>query len=97
MTEPGFIPRTSILGICGTSYGLQLGEINNFLCIVVYRGKEVINFKKFDNITLNSIEDANYIVGWVNRNLLFFTNVMQISKTVRILIDQINSSTQCSA
>jgi len=90
MTEPGFIPRTSILGIYGTSYGLQLGEINNFLCILVYRGKEVINFHKFEDIELNAIEDVNYIISWVSNSVMVAISPLQISKTVRALINQLN-------
>ena len=90
MTEPGYNPRTSILGIYGTSYGLQLGEINNFLCIVVYRGKEVIKFKKFEDIELDAIEDANYIISWVSINIMIAISPPQISKTVRALISQLN-------
>jgi len=90
MTEPGFTPKTSILGIYGSSYGLQLGDMNNFLCIVVYRGKEVVNFKKFEMVKLNAIEDANYIISWVNINIMIDISPPQISKTVRALISQLN-------
>ena len=90
MTEPGFTPKTSILGIYGSSYGLQLGDMNNFLCIVVYRGKEVVNFKKFEDVKLNAIEDANYIISWVNINIMIDISPPQISKTVRALISQLN-------
>ena len=90
MTEPGFTPKTSILGIYGSSYGLQLGDMNNFLCIVVYRGKEVVNFKKFEDVKLNAIEDANYIISWVNINIMIDISPPQISKTVRTLISQLN-------
>lgn len=93
MTEPGFNPRTSILGIFGTSYGLQLGEINNFLCIVIYRGKNVVNFKKFEDLKTFKIKDANLITGWVILSLSpIFIDSYQVSRTVAALINQLNQN-----
>ena len=39
------MPLTSIYGIVGTSYGLQLGEKNDRLVSVIYKGKEVMAIK----------------------------------------------------
>lgn len=93
MAEPGFTPRTSILGIYGTSYGLQLGDINNFLCIVIYRGKNVVNFKKFVDKEIHAIKNANLITGWVILSLSpIFVNSYQVRRTVATLINQLNQN-----
>lgn len=91
MAEPGYYPRTSILGICGTSYGLQLGEINNYLCIVIYRGKNIVNFKKFADIKIDTIKNANSITGWVILSLApIYIDSYQITRTVIALIKHLN-------
>ena len=82
-----FVPKTSILGVYGTSYGIQLGIISNQLGLRVFRGKEVILFNKFEKKDIN----ANHLTAWIMSNLAIPNiNAYQVLRTVRYLIVQLN-------
>ncbi len=89
MTELGFIPLTSQLGISGTSYRLQLGEINEKWASRLLKGQEVLDSKVYETEEGQKVPNQNYIVGWVLQTLVLPNiNPHQIMKTVQALVKQ---------
>ena len=50
MTEKGFIPLTSELGVPGTSYRIQLGDINEKWAVRLIKGRDVIDSYVFKDM-----------------------------------------------
>ncbi|MFX1393604.1 MAG: zinc ribbon domain-containing protein [Promethearchaeota archaeon] len=92
MTEQGFIPLTSQLGIAGTSYRLQLGLINKKWASRILKGKEVLDSYVYKDTELTvdkEYPNQNYVVGWVLRTVMLPNiNPHQIMKTTQALIKQ---------
>ncbi len=94
MSEKGFEPLTSQLGISGTSYRLQLGLINEKWASRILRGKDVIDSYVYKERDLGGKgEDTfpvlNFIVGWVLRTVAIPNiNPYQIQKTSQVLVKQ---------
>jgi len=89
MTEKGFEPLTSQLGISGTSYRLQLGEINEKWASRLLKGKDVLDSKIYDLEEGQALPNQNYIVGWVLQTLVLPNiNPHQVMKTVQALVKQ---------
>jgi hypothetical protein len=89
MTEKGFEPLTAQLGISGTSYRLQLGEINEKWASRLLKGKEVLDSKVYDVEEGQALPNQNYIVGWCLQTLVLPNiNPHQIMKTVQALVKQ---------
>ena len=90
MTEIGFIPLTSQLGVPGTSYRLQLGEINEKWAVRMLKGKEVIDSYVFkDEDVQGDFPNQNIIVGWVLRTVAIPNiNPHQVMKTTQALVKQ---------
>ncbi len=91
MSEKGFIPLTSQLGISGTSYRLQLGLINDKWASRILKGSEVIDsiVYKDDDIAQDGMPNSNLIVGWCLRTIAIPNiNPHQIMKTTQVLVKQ---------
>lgn len=90
ITEQGFIPLTSQLGISGTSYRLQLGLINEKWASRIMKGKDVIDSYVYKETEISGeFPNQNYIVGWVLRTVAIPNiNPHQIMKTVQALVKQ---------
>ena len=90
MAEIGFVPLSSQLGVAGTSYRIQLGEINEKWAVRLLKGKEVIDsyvFKEED--VQGDFPNQNIIVGWVLRTVAIPNiNPHQIMKTTQALVKQ---------
>ena len=90
MTEKGFIPLTSELGVPGTSYRIQLGEINEKWAVRLIKGRDVIDSYVFkDEDVEGDFPNQNIIVGWVLRTVAIPNiNPHQIMKTTQALVKQ---------
>ncbi|MFW9820252.1 MAG: hypothetical protein ACFFE5_11640 [Candidatus Thorarchaeota archaeon] len=90
MAEIGFVPLSSQLGIAGTSYRIQLGEINEKWAVRLLKGKEVIDSYVFkDEDVQGDFPNQNIIVGWVLRTVAIPNiNPHQIMKTTQALVKQ---------
>ncbi|MFX1329583.1 MAG: zinc ribbon domain-containing protein [Promethearchaeota archaeon] len=90
MTEIGFIPLTSQLGVPGTSYRLQLGLINEKWAIRMLKGKDLIDSYVFkDEDVEGEFPNQNIIVGWVLRTVAIPNiNPHQVMKTTQALVKQ---------
>lgn len=90
MTERGFEPLTSQLGVPGTSYRLQLGEINDKWAVRMLKGKNVIDSYVFkDEDVQGDFPNQNLIVGWVLRTVAIPNiNPHQVMKTTQALVKQ---------
>ena len=90
MTEKGFIPLTSELGIPGTSYRIQLGLINDKWASRLLKGKGVIDSYVYkDEDTAGGFPNQNLIVGWVLRTIAIPNiNPHQVMKTTQALVKQ---------
>jgi hypothetical protein len=90
LTEIGFIPLTSQLGVPGTSYRLQLGEINDKWAVRMLKGKDVMDSYVFkDEDVQGDFPNQNIIVGWVLRTVAIPNiNPHQIMKTTQALVKQ---------
>ena len=90
MTEKGFIPLTSELGIPGTSYRIQLGLINEKWASRLLKGKGVIDSYVYkDEDTAGGFPNQNLIVGWVLRTIAIPNiNPHQVMKTTQALVKQ---------
>jgi len=90
LAEIGFVPLSSQLGVAGTSYRIQLGEINEKWAVRLLKGKEVIDsyvFKEED--VQGDFPNQNIIVGWVLRTVAIPNiNPHQIMKTTQALVKQ---------
>ncbi len=90
MTEKGFEPLTSQLGVPGTSYRLQLGLINEKWAVRMLKGKEIIDSYVFkDEDVEGDFPNQNLIVGWVLRTVAIPNiNPHQVMKTTQALTKQ---------
>ena len=91
MSEKGFEPLSSQLGIAGTSYRLQLGLINGKWASRLLKGNNVIDsyVYKDEDITSSGFPNQNMIVGWVLRTVAIPNiNPHQVMKTTQALIKQ---------
>jgi len=90
LTEKGFIPLTSELGVPGTSYRLQLGLINDKWASRLLKGKDVIDSYVYkDEDVQGGFPNQNLIVGWVLRTVAIPNiNPHQIMKTTQALVKQ---------
>ncbi|MFX0040676.1 MAG: hypothetical protein ACFFCY_14720 [Promethearchaeota archaeon] len=90
MAEIGFVPLSSQLGVAGTSYRIQLGEINERWAVRLLKGKEAIDSYVFkDEDVQGDFPNQNIIVGWVLRTVAIPNiNPHQIMKTTQALVKQ---------
>ncbi len=90
MTEKGFIPLTSELGVPGTSYRIQLGDINEKWAVRLIKGRDVIDSYVFkDEDVEGDFPNQNIIVGWVLRTVAIPNiNPHQVMKTTQALVKQ---------
>jgi len=90
LTERGFIPLTSELGISGTSYRIQLGLINDKWASRLLKGRNVIDSYVYkDEDVQGGFPNQNLIVGWVLRTVAIPNiNPHQIMKTTQALVKQ---------
>ena len=90
MTERGFKPLSSQLGIPGTSYRLQLGLINEKWAIRILKGKDVMDSYVFkDEDVQGDFPNQNIIVGWVLRTVAIPNiNPHQVMKTTQAPVKQ---------
>ena len=90
MTEKGFIPLTSELGVPGTSYRIQLGLINDKWASRLLKGREVIESYVYkDEDVEGGFPNQNLIVGWVLRTVAIPNiNPHQVMKTTQALVKQ---------
>ncbi|MFX1302196.1 MAG: hypothetical protein ACFFBV_09315 [Promethearchaeota archaeon] len=90
MAEKGFIPLTSELGVPGTSYRIQLGEINEKWAIRLLKGRDIIDSYVFkDEDVQGDFPNQNLIVGWVLRTVAIPNiNPHQVMKTTQALVKQ---------
>jgi hypothetical protein len=90
LAEIGFVPLSSQLGVAGTSYRIQLGEINEKWAVRLLKGKEVIDSYVFkDEDVQGDFPNQNIIVGWVLRTVAIPNiNPHQIMKTTQALVKQ---------
>ncbi|MHA1701636.1 MAG: hypothetical protein ACTSUC_01990 [Promethearchaeota archaeon] len=91
MTEQGFIPLSSQLGIPGTSYRIQLGLINDKWASRLLKGNNIIDsyIYKDEDVGELGFPNQNMIVGWVLRTIAIPNiNPHQIMKTTQVLVKQ---------
>ncbi len=91
MTEQGFIPLSSQLGIPGTSYRIQLGLINDKWASRLLKGNNIIDSYVYrdDDSGDQGFPNQNMIVGWVLRTIAIPNiNPHQIMKTTQVLVKQ---------
>lgn len=90
MTEKGFIPLTSELGIPGTSYRIQLGMINEKWASRLLKGRNAIGSYVYkDEDVQGGFPNQNLIVGWVLRTVAIPNiNPHQVMKTTQALVKQ---------
>ncbi len=90
MTEKGFAPLTSQLGIPGTSYRLQLGLINEKWASRILKGKDIIDSYIYkDEDSVGGFPNQNLVVGWVLRTVAIPNiNPHQVMKTTQVLVKQ---------
>ncbi|MHA2393719.1 MAG: zinc ribbon domain-containing protein [Promethearchaeota archaeon] len=90
MTERGFEPLTSQLGVPGTSYRIQLGLINDKWASRLLKGRDVIDSYVYkDEDTEGGFPNQNLIVGWVLRTVAIPNiNPHQVMKTTQALVKQ---------
>ncbi len=84
------MPLSSQLGVAGTSYRIQLGEINDKWAVRLLKGKDVIDSYVFkDEDVQGDFPNQNIIVGWVLRTVAIPNiNPHQIMKTTQALVKQ---------
>ncbi|MHA1915074.1 MAG: zinc ribbon domain-containing protein [Promethearchaeota archaeon] len=90
MTEKGFMPLTSELGVPGTSYRIQLGLINDKWASRLLKGRDVIDSYVYkDEDVEGGFPNQNLIVGWVLRTVAIPNiNPHQVMKTTQALVKQ---------
>jgi hypothetical protein len=78
-----FIPLSPQLGVAGSSYRLQMGQVNNYWAIRLAKGNDVLESKVFKDEENNEMPNANKITGWVLSVIAIPNiNTFQIQKTV---------------
>ncbi|MBD3350924.1 MAG: hypothetical protein GF364_05505 [Candidatus Lokiarchaeota archaeon] len=81
MSKEGFIPLSNQLGIPGSSYRLQLGQVNEKWAVRLAKGREILDSKVFEK--KDEPPNANEVVGWVLQVLVIPNiNPYQIAKSV---------------
>jgi len=91
MSDKGFLPLSSQLGIPGTSYRIQLGTINEKWASRLLKGNDVIDsyVYKDEDIADGGFPNQNMIVGWVLRTVAIPNiNPHQVMKTTQALVKQ---------
>jgi len=90
MSEKGFEPLSSQLGIAGTSYRIQLGLINGRWASRLLKGNSVIDSYVYkDEDVQGGYPNQNIIVGWVLRTVAIPNiNPHQVMKTTQALVKQ---------
>ena len=90
MSEKGFEPLSSQLGIAGTSYRIQLGLINGRWASRLLKGNNVIDSYIYkDEDVQGGYPNQNIIVGWVLRTVAIPNiNPHQVMKTTQALVKQ---------
>ena len=90
MSDQGFNPLSSQLGIAGTSYRIQLGLINDKWASRLLKGNTVIDSYVYKDEDVESgFPNQNLIVGWVIRTVAIPNiNPHQIMKTTQALVKQ---------
>ena len=91
ISEKGFEPLSSQLGIPGTSYRIQLGLINGKWTSRLLKGNDIIEsyVYKDEDLSTAGFPNQNLIVGWVLRTVAIPNiNPHQIMKTVQALTKQ---------
>ncbi len=90
MSEKGFEPLSSQLGIAGTSYRIQLGLINGRWASRLLKGNNVIDSYVYkDEDVHGGYPNQNIIVGWVLRTVAIPNiNPHQVMKTTQALVKQ---------
>ena len=91
MSEKGFEPLSSQLGIPGTSYRIQLGLINEKWASRLLKGNDVIDvyIYKDEDLSTSGFPNQNLIVGWVLRTVAIPNiNPHQVMKTTQALVKQ---------
>ncbi|MHA2339492.1 MAG: hypothetical protein ACXACX_19475 [Candidatus Hodarchaeales archaeon] len=90
ISEIGFEPLTSQLGIAGTSYDLQIGLINGKWASCLLKRREVINSDVYkDDDIEEGLPRQDAIVGWVLRTVVIPNiNPHQVKKTIQTLLIQ---------
>ncbi|MEJ2295586.1 MAG: hypothetical protein P8Y23_12590, partial [Candidatus Lokiarchaeota archaeon] len=85
MSEKGFEPLSSQLGIAGTSYRIQLGLINGRWASRLLKGNNVIDSYVYkDEDVQGDYPNQNIIVGWVLRTVAIPNiNPHQVMKTTQ--------------
>jgi len=90
VSEKGFEPLSSQLGIAGTSYRIQLGLINGRWASRLLKGNNVIDSYIYkDEDVQGDYPNQNIIVGWVLRTVAIPNiNPHQVMKTTQALVKQ---------
>jgi len=90
VSEKGFEPLSSQLGIAGTSYRIQLGLINGRWASRLLKGNNVIDSYVYkDEDVQGDYPNQNIIVGWVLRTVAIPNiNPHQVMKTTQALVKQ---------
>jgi hypothetical protein len=90
VSEKGFEPLSSQLGIAGTSYRIQLGLINGRWASRLLKGNNVIDSYVYkDEDVQGGYPNQNIIVGWVLRTVAIPNiNPHQVMKTTQALVKQ---------
>jgi hypothetical protein len=90
VSEKGFEPLSSQLGIAGTSYRIQLGLINGRWASRLLKGNNVIDSYIYkDEDVQGGYPNQNIIVGWVLRTVAIPNiNPHQVMKTTQALVKQ---------
>ncbi|TFF85503.1 MAG: hypothetical protein EU517_01540 [Promethearchaeota archaeon] len=90
MSNKGFEPLSSQLGIAGTSYRIQLGLINGRWASRLLKGNKTIDSYVYKEEDIQGdIPNQNMIVGWVLRTVAIPNiNPHQVMKTTQALVKQ---------
>jgi hypothetical protein len=90
LSEKGFEPLSSQLGIPGTSYRIQLGLINGRWASRLLKGTNIIDSYIYkDEDVQGGYPNQNLIVGWVIRTVAIPNiNPHQVMKTTQALVKQ---------
>ncbi|MHA2051736.1 MAG: hypothetical protein ACW986_19155 [Promethearchaeota archaeon] len=88
--EIGFEPLTIQMGITGTSYGLQIGLINEKWVVRLFKGKETLKTRKFkENELVQGLPDPNIIVSWTLGAIITPNiNPVTIKRVVELLLNE---------
>jgi hypothetical protein len=90
LSDKGFEPLSSQLGIAGTSYRIQLGLINGRWASRLLKGNNIIDSYIYkDEDVQGGYPNQNIIVGWVLRTVAIPNiNPHQVMKTTQALVKQ---------